>query len=150
MQPWNTLIDVLDFAIENETQAAKFYTELAKTATQPWMREVLTGFAREEHGHRQKLEHLKATGKLKPSDKVPADLKLADYIVEMTPTPNMDYQRALVVAMHREKAAFRLYTDLAEQAHDTEIREAFLALAQEEAKHKLRFELEYDDLMNEN
>jgi hypothetical protein len=30
------------------------------------------------------------------------------------------------------------------------VRALFLALAQEEAKHKLRFEVEYDDLLTEN
>ena len=34
---------------------------------------------------------------------------------------------------------------------DPELRKMFLSLAQEEAKHKLRFEIEYDDeIMKEN
>jgi rubrerythrin len=35
--------------------------------------------------------------------------------------------------------------DLAAVAEAEEFTEMFLALAQEEAKHKLRFEIEYDD-----
>jgi rubrerythrin len=53
--------------------------------------------------------------------------------------------------MKEEKAAFRLYTDLAERTPDPAIRQTFLSLAQEEAKHKLRFEIEYDDyILKEN
>jgi rubrerythrin len=57
----------------------------------------------------------------------------------------MDYQDALDVAMHREKAAFALYTDLAGATDDPELQELFTALAQEEAKHKLFLEREYDE-----
>ena len=49
------------------------------------------------------------------------------------------------VAMKKEKAAFRLYTDLAASTDDADLKATLLLLAQEEAKHKLRFELEYDE-----
>ena len=63
----------------------------------------------------------------------------------------MDYQQALILAMNKEKAAFRMYTDLAAAAPEEGLRNTFLALAQEEAKHKLRFEIEYDEeVMSEN
>jgi rubrerythrin len=41
--------------------------------------------------------------------------------------------------------------DLSERAENEEMRELFQMLAQEESKHKLRFELEYDDyVLREN
>jgi rubrerythrin len=46
--------------------------------------------------------------------------------------------------MQREKAAYRLYTDLAKITPDAEARALLKALAQEEARHKLAFEIEYD------
>lgn len=150
MTAWKSLDEVLDFAIENEREAARFYTELAEKSERHWMRETFEGFAKEEKGHEAKLVGIKKGGRLVRSEKTVQDLVITDYLVEVTPTPNMDYQQALLVAMHKEKAAFRLYTDLAAQTADPELREAFLALAQEEAKHKLRFEIEYDDLLTEN
>jgi rubrerythrin len=63
----------------------------------------------------------------------------------------MSYQDALVVAMNREKAAFKLYMKLASRVEDATLRDLFLSLAQEESKHKLRFELEYDEyVLREN
>ena len=108
-------------------------------------------FAREEKGHKAKLLAIKqGTLMLKAGGKV-SDLKIGDYLVEVQPGPATDYQSALVIAMKKEKAAFRLYTDLAAAADDDAIQETFQALAQEEAKHKLRFELEYDDyVLTEN
>ena len=76
-----------------------------------------------------------------------ADLRIADYIVEAEPGPDMDYQNALVLAMKQEKAAFRLYLDLANQVTNEEQKSLFLSLAQEETRHKLRFEIEYDEMM---
>jgi rubrerythrin len=47
--------------------------------------------------------------------------------------------------MHREKNAFKLYNRLAEISESTEHKEMFLMLASQEAKHKLRLEMIYDD-----
>jgi len=47
--------------------------------------------------------------------------------------------------MQREKASFNLYNNLAAIADDEDLRSTFLALAQEEARHKLRLETIYDE-----
>ena len=149
MSEWKSIDDILNFAIEEEEKAAAFYTQLAEKATSDAMRRAFEGFAREEMGHKDKLEAVKAGGTLAPSQKPVMDLKIADYLVDVEPHPDMDYQRAITVAMKKEKAAFKLYSDLAAAALDESTRQVLLALAQEEAKHKLRFEIEYDDMMSE-
>jgi len=114
------------------------------------MREVFESFAKEELGHKTKLEGVKK-GDIQPKAGEAADLKIADYMVDIEPSPNMDYQSAIILAMKKEKAAFKLYTTLASKMQDPELRNMFLSLAQDEAKHKLRFEIEYDDeIMKEN
>jgi rubrerythrin len=75
------------------------------------------------------------------------DLKISDYLVKVTPYPEMTYEEALIVAMDQEKAAFKLYSNLAVKAENGEMRELFLSLAQEESKHKLSFEIEYDEFV---
>lgn len=63
----------------------------------------------------------------------------------------MTYEVALKVAMAREKAAFKLYSRLADSTDNVQMKEIFQFLAQEESKHKLRFELEYDEyVLREN
>ena len=42
---------ILDFAIKNEEEAARFYTDLAKRVTHEHMKEAFRGFAEEEKGH---------------------------------------------------------------------------------------------------
>jgi rubrerythrin len=75
------------------------------------------------------------------------DLKIADYVVTVTASPDMPYSDALIVAMKKEKAAFKLYMTLSNRAETTELKDLFLSLALEESKHKLRFELEYDEFV---
>jgi rubrerythrin len=145
MKQWNTIEEVLEFAINSEEESVQFYTRLAERAKRPWMRAIFEGFAREEQGHKAKLTSIKEGDKrLRITGNV-QDLKIGDYLVEQKPDPELDYQQALILAMKKEKAAFRLYTHLADLAENENLRQTFQALAQEEAKHKLRFEMEYDD-----
>lgn len=150
MNRWNSVDEVLDLAIGEERAAAEFYTQLAGQVKTPGMRQVLEGFAQEELKHKAKLETIKAGGTLRPAQQQVTDLKIADYLVDVAPSQDVSYQGALVLAMKKEKAAFKLYTDLAASTEDDNIRATFLALAQEEARHKLRFEIEYDDMQVEN
>ena len=150
MSRWNSVDEVLDLAISEEQAAAEFYTQLAGQVKMPGMRQVLEGFAQEELKHKAKLETIQAGGTLKPAQQQVTDLKIGDYLVDVAPSQDMGYQGALVLAMKKEKAAFKLYSDLAASTGDENIRATFLALAQEEARHKLRFEIEYDDMQAEN
>jgi rubrerythrin len=151
MQQWKSVNEILDFAIDNEQQAHDFYVGLGEKMDRPWMAEIFKSFAKEELGHKRKLENIKAGKQWGPTEKKALDLKIGDYLVDAEPGPQMDYQQALILAMKKEKKAFKLYLDLAASCGDDNLEQIFLALAQEEAKHKLRFEIEYDDfVMTEN
>ncbi len=145
MDQWKSVDEVLDFAIGNEEEAAQFYTELAEKMDRAWMSKIFKEFAREEEGHKRKLLDVKAGKQLAPVEGKVLDLKIGDYLVELQPSPDMDYQDALILAMQKEKSAFKMYSDLAEAVDDENLKTLFTSLAQEEAKHKLRFEIEYDD-----
>jgi len=142
---------VLDYAIGKEQDAAHFYTELANKMKYEHMKEIFMEFAEEEKRHEAKLKSVKS-GKIEMmSDKKVQDLKIGDHLVEVDLDTNLDYQQALIVAMKAEKAAYKLYNDLATTTEDAAMRDLFLGLAQEEAKHKLRFEIEYDEaILTEN
>jgi rubrerythrin len=149
--------EILGFAVTKEEEAIRFYVMLAARAESPAMGRLLRQFAVEERGHRARLlaiqrGRLARGGKAgkRSAGSIP-NLQLAEYLVQLEPRPGMSYQEALIVAMQREKAAFRLYTDLADGTSEPGLRETFLALAQDEARHKLRFEVEYDEqILKEN
>jgi rubrerythrin len=111
------------------------------------MKEVFLEFAGEEMKHKQRLIRIREEGVFTMPKQVVADLKIADYVVAAEPRPGMSYEESLVIAMKREKTAFKLYMKLAERSPNDELKNVFQSLAMEESRHKLRFELEYDEFV---
>lgn len=151
MKPFDTIDDILDFAMQSEQEAIDFYTRLAERMKNKQIEEVFLSFAREEVGHKARLQKIKDEGVFDMAVEAVKDLKISDYVVSAKPSDDMSYADALVLAMKREKAAFKLYTALSERTSDPGLKQTFQALAVEESKHKLRFEVEYDEyVMREN
>ncbi len=147
MKKFESIEEILDFAIQKEREAAEFYRYWAERVKDRTLKQVFLKLSEQEKGHERKILLMKE-GKLtlKPRGEV-VNLKISDYLDEVKPTEEMDYQQALRIAMQREKASFKLYNDLAESVEDEKARTLFLALAQEEATHKLRLETLYDEVV---
>ena len=140
---------ILDFAIANEEKAAKLYHDLAETVKRPGIREAFLEFSREEARHKARLIKVKSGDIPAVAREKVQDLRITEYLVGIEPTPNMTYAEALQFAMKAEKAAFKLYMDLAAKTDNQGLAELFESLAQEEAKHKLKFETLLDDYFAE-
>ena len=141
----NTIDEILDYAIDQEQQAADFYADLAGRAEKACMKGILLEFSAEEKRHKERLLAVKSGDReLTPEQEV-LDLKISDYLVEVEVTDDISYQDALIVAMKRERAAYELYSDMAAKIPEGKLREVFVGLAREEARHKLFFESEYDE-----
>ncbi len=141
----NTVDEILDYAIDQEQQAADFYADVAEHAETAGMKKVLLDFSEEEKRHKEILLAVK-TGKheLTPEQEV-LDLKISDYLVDVEVHEKISYQDALIIAMKRERAAYQLYSDMAAKIPDSHLKDVITGLAKEEAKHKLFFESEYDE-----
>ena len=62
MKSFQSIQEVLDYAIGQEQLAYEFYTGLAKTVRDIGLAKVLEEFAQEELGHKAKLESVKKGG----------------------------------------------------------------------------------------
>jgi rubrerythrin len=72
---------------------------------------------------------------------------LKDELQDYSPIAlDMDFKDILLMGVQKEEASFRLYVDLAAMAHDHDSKEMLLAIAEEEAGHKLRFQTVFDFL----
>lgn len=147
MEKFSSVNEVLDFAINAEQEAIDFYQNLADKTSNSDMKQAYMDFVNEEIQHKAKLLNVKETGILEKAGTKVVDLKVSDYLVSVKITDNMTYADALVVAMKKEKAAFKLYLTLSTRTDSKELKDLFLMLAQEESKHKLKFELEYDEFV---
>jgi len=141
----NTVDEVLDYAIDQEQQAADFYASFAARADKAGMKKLLLEFAEEEKRHKERLLAVRTGERKLTPEKEVLDLKVSDYLVEVDAVDNISFQDALIVAMKKERAALQLYRDMAEKVQDTNLKQVFLGLAKEEAKHKLFFETEYEE-----
>lgn len=151
MKEFKKIDDILDFAINSEQEAVDFYNGLAEISKTEDMRNVFVQFAQEEIGHKARLTKIKKEGSYQVEPTQINDLKIGDYMVSVKPSADMTYREALVLAMKKEKAAFKLYLELSKRATTEDMKNIFLSLAQEESKHKLRFEIEYDEfILREN
>jgi len=143
MKTFGSFDEVMDFAINAEIEAVNFYKMLADFVEKPEMAEVLSGLAVQESEHKTKLEAVKA-GRVSIDEEEIGDLGITNQVEDVKPYAKMNYVDLLVVGMKKEEVARKLYANLAAIAQTQEIRDLFLKLAQEEAEHKVRFELEYD------
>ena len=141
--------EILDYAISKEEEAAALYTDLAERVERPGMRDAFLEFAKEEEGHKQHLESIKAGELPALTIRQVQGLGIAEHLEAPEPSANMTYAESLAFVIKAEQAAHELYTGLAEAADDPNLAAVFTALAGEEAKHKRRFELEYDEVVLE-
>lgn len=144
MPRFRTTSDVLDFAIAREVEAQHFYTDLATLATKAEVQGVIRRLAMDELQHSIHLQAIKAGEVPFASDDEVGSLDIEEALAEISPQADMSYADLLVIAMKKEKAAFRLYTNLASIATSEAVRNVLDKIAQEEAAHKLRLEIEYD------
>ena len=151
MKEFKSVEDILEFAIIAEQEAVDFYSDLASRSKNNQIKKVFQEFAGEEMKHKSRLMGIREDKSLKMPEGRVKDMKIADYVVDVAPKPDMTYPDALILAMKKEKLAFRLYSFLSEETTDPGLKELFLNLALEESRHKLRFELEYDEyVLKEN
>jgi len=143
--------EILQFAISREAEAYHFYLALAGRVKSRQMRKVFEDLANEELEHKAKLElEVTKTGRV-------VDVKMkqgrpeSEYIISDDPSQlDIDYRDMLLLGMEKEESSFRIYVDLAAKVCDEESREVLLSLAEEEVKHKLRFENEYEVLLEKD
>lgn len=99
MEKFKTIDQVLDFAMKSEQEAVDFYNQLATTMKNKEMRDTFLQFAKEEVSHKARLQKIKDERLFDLADETIQDLQISDYVVNIKPSPDMDYSEALVLAM---------------------------------------------------
>jgi rubrerythrin len=142
---FNTLKEVIHFAIGQEEAAYNLYRQAADQSVNISARKMFLDMAEEEAAHKRMLEGFTRQRLEQYPFRPVQDLKIGDYLVDVPCTPDMTYQQVLIFAMKAEERAARLYTEAASQVGDPETRKLLLIMANEEKKHKFHLEALYDD-----
>ena len=140
--------EILEYAISKEIEAYYFYLALAGRVEDPKMRQIFEDLAAEELEHKSKLElEIVKTGRILPAQQMPPARPESEYIISDTDLPlDINYTDMLLLGIEKEEAAFRMFVSLLITVQGEGPREILLALAEEEVRHKLRFENEYNML----
>ena len=146
MPEQKTVCEVIRLAIQREQEAYSFFMAMSKIVKSVGIESMFKELAEEELEHRNKLElELMKLGEVVGKDDAVKDTEDL-YNIEADEVAQMDYADMLQLCMGKEDISFRFYLNLAAQVHSEESKEALLALAEEELRHKIRFESEYERL----
>jgi rubrerythrin len=146
---FESIEEIINFAIENEKEAAAFYAECAEQEPFEAVRDTLLAFSEEEKKHQAMLENLGNNQELIQDYKLKwvPDMKRSDYIDEIEYEKGMNFVDILRLSMKREEQALKMYNALQKKTDNPENIKVFQILCQEEAKNKQFFETMYDDYM---
>ncbi|MCK4665407.1 ferritin family protein [Candidatus Dependentiae bacterium] len=143
--------DAVNFAIEKEKDAQTLYTRCKEIANNNSVKKMFQELIEQEKGHEEMLRALDLEAIKESSEKEVEDLKIGDFLEETPFTPDVTYRDALVMAIKREEKAKELYEILAKSSVDSDVKNLFSRLSTEEAKHKHKLEIEYDEnILSEN
>ncbi|MBN1858407.1 ferritin family protein [Candidatus Bipolaricaulota bacterium] len=134
----------LDFAMAKEREAQAFYLAWSEKVRSPAIRILFTELAQAERGHEDMLRSV-SVDQLPATTEPVFDLGLAEILVEAPASPDMTLQQALALAMKREEGSVALYTRL--MTFGGPAQAVFNALADEERRHKLLLEREYEEIV---
>jgi len=141
----SSMNDVVKFAIEKEEKAMEFYQKCADRTKNPGIKKFFQEMVEEEQRHKKLLQDLDPSGldsmKL---DKI-EDLRISDYLIDVSFKPDITYQEALTLAMKKEEKAHEFYSAWQNKCINEKTAKLFEMLAQEEMKHKRKIETVYDE-----
>ena len=150
MLEFQSVRDVIQFAISLERVSQQFYYELAEKVTDPGVCGFLLEIAGEEALHEAQLRSLLEDGGQAVAGQVDTR-EIQAYVQAMQIPDELDYKKAVKVACDKEKASQMLYLILSNSVTAEHIKQLLLALSKQEQKHKEFFAKEYNRIcLSEN
>ena len=148
---FDSVADIIAFAVRREIEAAEGYARIAGLATTPGLRELAGELRRQEESHRRLLEGLTAETLRDLGTSFVPDLHVVDSLADEKLAADMSIQDMLIFAAKKEARSISLYESLARLAGASGHERVFLFLAGQEREHKLRIEAEYEkQVLREN
>ncbi len=143
------LAEVWDNAIYKEIASQALYIEARRDTEDPAAVKMLEELAFEEFKHAGILRQMKDSGWQARDLNAPAllDLKVSVYLKGPDTLVGAGLQEVLIFAMKREEQSMVFYSRLMSVFRLETAKLLCARLAQEELKHKMRLEMEYQELL---
>jgi len=140
----NSLEEVLRFAIRKEADAAAFY-RMAADRSNPGVKKMFKELAKEEEGHKKKLERFDVKKLDRRAVKEAKGLGIAEVVEDAPFNSDMSYADLLRMAIKNEERSEQLYVSTARSVEDAQLKKLLVFLSEQETGHKKRLETIYDD-----
>jgi len=142
----NEYKDVIKFAMANEVEAQKFYSDAAERLSDPNLKKMFKRFSEEEKKHREILKEIYSSERVGEYFNEKTDYKVAQTVEEPELSIDMKPADAIALAMKKEEEAMVQYTEMAESCPDADKKKIFLDLAAMERGHKKKMEAAFVDI----
>jgi rubrerythrin len=139
----NNVDEILRFAIRKEADAAAFY-RMAADRSNPGVKKAFEELAKEEEGHKKKLEEFDLKKIEQMELKETKGLGISEMMEDVPYSSDMSYADLLRMAIKNEEKSQRLYTSTSQIVTEPSLKKLVMILAQEESAHKERLEKIYD------
>ncbi len=137
--------DVIRLAITKEEKAMEFYQKCAQKAKTPGIKKFFQEMYEEEVRHRDLLQNLNLADMGDIEVEKVQDLRISEYLVDVSFSEDLTYQEALTLAMKKEEKAHAFYAAWKDKCMNEKTGKLFEMLAAEELKHKKQIEIMYDE-----
>ncbi len=131
---------IIQDAIQGEIEASEFYAGAAERVDDPAVKKIFARLAKEEEGHRHRLQTIKSDPTAKVEFKKVQDFGVAE--AQDWPKLSLDMKPAdaLQLSIKKEQAAMENYKALADAMDNAELKKVFLELSEMERGHKANLE----------
>lgn len=149
---FETIEEAIRFAIQKEEASAQFYHDIAERMEYPATKIIFGVLSQNELQHKSSLEMelMKIGRTVMQQPCTVSDLPDTAYVEVDEEASKMTFLDALQVAIRKERASFILYASLMAQTADPELRQILLELSEEEMRHLIQFENEYNGIISKN
>ena len=144
---FESLKDVLIFAIRKEHDARELYLMFRDVVKDPAAKTLLGDLADQELGHKTMLEKALESGSVDKVGKKGSvqDLHITDYVPSVKITSDSRPEDIMAYAIKMEEASYGLYQSLLKNYEGTDLAGILSQLIREEMSHKELLEREYEE-----
>jgi rubrerythrin len=140
--------ELLRFAIKKEIASAQFYYDLAATTKNEIVKDIFLEMAKDEINHKQQLELEVMKLGIVVVEEDPDIRRQPDaFLLESDLDKTFGFAETLQLGIQKEQAAFGMYMDLYAITEDDEQRMVIMEMAEEEVRHKVILESQYNELL---
>lgn len=144
---FKSIPEILIFSISKEQASVKFYQDLAEKVLNPGTKSLFEVLAQKEQEHVAAMQlEMEKLGCTVNSDAEQADalFRWEERLESEDSAEHLSFVDAMLLAIQKERASFRLYTQIMAIVTDEKLNGVLLELAEEEMRHVLQLEREYE------